>query len=72
MECGICEKKRDQTVKVFVKGWDERQLCYACVVKLRTRKLYYCEGSEKYRFGVIRKKAKLLRGRQLGPPQNPG
>jgi hypothetical protein len=43
MECAICEKRCEQTVKVFVKGNDKRQLCYACVVKLRTKRLEYSE-----------------------------
>ena len=57
MECKICEKRCEQTVKIFVKGSDELQLCYVCVVKLRTRKLYYCEERQGYRFNGISKQA---------------
>jgi hypothetical protein len=53
MECEIREKRCEQTVKVFVKGSDELQLCYACVVKLRTRKLYYYQERQGYRFNGI-------------------
>ena len=43
MECGICEKRCEQTVKVFVKGSDKLQLCYACVLRLPTKKLEHNE-----------------------------
>ena len=47
MECEICEKRCEQRVKVFVKG-DELFLCYACVVRLRTIKLYYSKKQQGY------------------------
>jgi ribosome-binding protein aMBF1 (putative translation factor) len=63
MECEICEKRCEQGTKVFVKGSDELQLCYTCVVSLRTKKLEYSEERQRYRFGGIRRKNGLLRGR---------
>jgi hypothetical protein len=65
MECGICEKRCEQTVKAFVKGNDELQLCYACVVRLRTQKLEYSEEHQRYRFKGNLRKNGLLRGRRL-------
>jgi len=62
MGCQICEKRCEKRMKVFVKG-DELFLCHACVVRLRTRRLEYCEERERYRFGGIRRKNGLLRGR---------
>ena len=46
MECEICEKRCEQRVKAFVKG-DELQLCYACVVKLRTKRLEHSENQQR-------------------------
>ncbi len=63
MECEICEKRCEQTVKVFVNGSEERQLCYACVVGLRTKRLGYSEKQQRYQFNGNRKKNGLLRGR---------
>ena len=62
MECEICEKRCEQTVKVFVKG-DELFLCYACVVRLRTKRLEYSEDRQRYLFKGNRRKNGLLRGR---------
>ncbi len=63
MECEICEKRCEQTVRVFVKGSDERQLCYACVVRLRTKRLEYSEKQQRYCFKGTSRKQGLLRGR---------
>jgi len=62
MECEICEKRCEQRVKAFVKG-DELQLCYACVVKLRTKRLEHSENQQRYRFKGHSRKTGLLRGR---------
>jgi hypothetical protein len=50
MEGEICKKKCDQIVKVFIKCSDKRQLCYACVVRLRTERLEYSEKQQNYYF----------------------
>ena len=63
MNCEICEKRCEQTVKVFVKGSDERQLCYACVVRLRTKRLYHNEKQQRYKLKIKSRKNGLLRGR---------
>jgi hypothetical protein len=55
MECEICKKKCDQIVKVFIKFSDKRQLCYACVVRLRTERLKYSEKQQIYYFNGNRK-----------------
>ena len=52
-------------MRVFVKDGDELLLCYACVVRLRTRRLEYSEERERYRFNGIRRKNDLLRGHIL-------
>ena len=65
MECEICEKRCEQRVKVFVKGSDELQLCYACVVRLRTQKLEYSEDRQMYCFKGNSRKNGLLRGWRL-------
>jgi len=62
MKCEICGKKCEKRVKVFVKG-DELFLCYACVVRLRTKKLGHSEDRQRYRFKDNRRKNGLLRGR---------
>ena len=64
MECEICEKSCEQTVKAFVKD-DELLLCYACVVRLRTRRLEYSEDRQMYCFKGNSRKNGLLRGRRL-------
>jgi hypothetical protein len=63
MECEIREKRCEQTVKVFVKGSDELQLCYACVLRLPTKKLVQSEDRQRYGFKDNRRKNGLLRGR---------
>jgi hypothetical protein len=63
MECEICENRCEQTVKVFIKGSDKRQLCYACVVRLRTKRLEYSEDRQKYCFNGNRRKNGRLRDR---------
>jgi hypothetical protein len=47
---------------VFIKGSDERQLCNACVVRLRTEKLEYRENRQRYQFVGNRRKNRFLRG----------
>ena len=60
MKCEICEKRCEQTVKVFVKGSDERQLCYACVVRLQTKRLEFSEERRRYCFkGNLRKNGRV-------------
>jgi len=56
MECEICEKRCEKTVKIFVKGGDERQFCYACVVRLRTKRLEFSEERRRYCFKGNRRK----------------
>ncbi len=63
MECEICEKRCEQTVKVFVKGSDERQLCYAFVVRLRTKRIEYSEERQRYCFKGNWRKNGRVRGR---------
>lgn len=63
MKCEICEKWCEKTVMVFIKGSDERQLCNACVVRLRTQKLEYRENRQRYQFVGHRRKNGFLRGR---------
>ena len=65
MECEICRKRCEQRVRVFVKGNDELQLCYACVVRLGTKRLEYSEEHQRYRLNGNRKNG-FLRGRRLG------
>ena len=60
MESEICEKRCEQTVKVFIKGSDKRQLCYACVVRLRTKRLEYSEKQQRYRFNGNSRKNGLV------------
>ena len=59
MECEICKKKCDQTVKVFIKCGDKRQLCYACLVRLRTERLAYSEKQQNYYFNGNRRNKAL-------------
>ena len=59
MECEICKKKCDQTVKVFIKCSDKQQLCYACVVRLRTERLEYSEKQQNYYFNGNRRNKDL-------------
>jgi MinD superfamily P-loop ATPase len=63
MECEICADKCDRTVIVFIKGIDQRKLCNACVLRLRTRSLEYSEKRQKYYFKKNLKKNRLLNGR---------
>ena len=55
MACEICKKKCDQKVNVFIKCSDKQQLCYACVVKLRTERLEYSEKLQRYYFNGKRR-----------------
>ncbi len=51
-------------MKVFVKGSDELQMCYTCVVRLRTQKLEYSEDRQIYCFKGNSRKNGLLGGRR--------
>ena len=48
MECEICGNRCAQRVKAFVKGDDELQMCFTCVLKLRTQKLEYNQKRQRY------------------------
>jgi len=62
MECEICGKSCKRRAQVFIQG-DELKMCRACVVKLRTRRLKYCEDRQRYRFNGNLRKRDLVRGR---------
>jgi hypothetical protein len=62
MECEVCDKPSKRRAKVFIKR-DELFLCYACVLNLRTKRLYYSEKEQGYRFRGNSRKNGLLRGR---------
>ena len=70
MECEVCGERCKRRAQVFIQG-DELQLCLACVLRLRTQRLKYCQERQKYRFNGNLRKRGLLRGRiwrDLGAP----
>ena len=62
MECEVCGMSCKRRAQVFIQG-DELQMCRACVVRLRTQRLKYCEKQQRYRFNGYVRKIGLLRGR---------
>jgi len=62
MECEVCGMSCKRRAQVFIQG-DELQMCRACVVRLRTQRLKYCEKQQRYGFNGYVRKIGLLRGR---------
>ena len=62
MECEVCGERCKRRAQVFIQG-DELQLCLACVLRLRTQRLKYCQERQQYRFNGYMRKRDLLRDR---------